>query len=212
MDKNKILLWWWKHIHREMTFKNNELGIRWSRLKNMKIPLQFKVYFSPFKRPKLSFYFGKIALGLPYYLPRYWRKRTAKEAFEATVKVFNKPGNTKNFAEEYESQKQYLTAVPLKFGFSYNNLGWKTKYDSFRFEYAPRYSFVVLGYQFCLTFYAENEDAYWESYLAYEYDTDKSKSPQERLKEAKSKHPQVWTDGDGFTIDYWEKVIKSKYI
>lgn len=31
--KNKILLWWWRLVYREVLFKNNELGIRWSRLK-----------------------------------------------------------------------------------------------------------------------------------------------------------------------------------
>jgi len=31
--KNKILLWYWKLLYREFTATNNELGVRWSRLK-----------------------------------------------------------------------------------------------------------------------------------------------------------------------------------
>ena len=52
----------------------------------------------------------------------------------------------------------------------------------------------------------------WGCFLAYEYDTDKSKSPQERLKEAKREHPQKWVDGDGIKTDYWNEVVKSKYL
>ena len=189
----------------------------------MKIPLHFKIYFSPFKRPILNFYFGKIALGLPYYLPRYWRKATPLKAIEEARKemkrVEENNANEKrhkltvhSFGTLYDRYLNSLFAYPLKFGFSYNNLGWKTKYDSFRFEYAPRYSFVVLGYQFCLTFYAEDEYHYWECFLAYYYDTDKTKSPKERLKEAKYKHSQTWTDGDGVKTDYWDEVVKSKYL
>jgi hypothetical protein len=31
--KNKILLWYWNLVYREMSNKQNELGVRWSRLK-----------------------------------------------------------------------------------------------------------------------------------------------------------------------------------
>lgn len=31
--KNKILLWYWNLVYREMYFSKNELGVRWSRLK-----------------------------------------------------------------------------------------------------------------------------------------------------------------------------------
>ena len=33
-----------------------------------------KVFNSPFKRPKLKWYFGKIAIGTPYFFPRRWVK------------------------------------------------------------------------------------------------------------------------------------------
>jgi len=31
-----------------------------------------KAFNSPFKRPKLKWYFGKIAIGTPYFYPRRW--------------------------------------------------------------------------------------------------------------------------------------------
>jgi|LakMenEpi03Aug12_release.lakeMendotaPanAssembly.Ray.scaffolds.fasta_scaffold3637634_2 hypothetical protein len=34
---NKILLWWWNLVYREMVMKENELGVRWSRLKIKKL-------------------------------------------------------------------------------------------------------------------------------------------------------------------------------
>jgi hypothetical protein len=31
-----------------------------------------KVFNSPFKRPKLKWYFGEVAIGTPYFYPRRW--------------------------------------------------------------------------------------------------------------------------------------------
>ena len=154
----------------------------------MKIPLYLRTYNSPFKPLKLKWYFGKVTQGVPIFLPRKW------------IKNKERPG--------------FLKAVPIKFGFSCCRLGWKTKYDSYRFEFSPVWSFVAFGYQITLTFVAENEDAYWESFLAYYYDTDKKLSIRERLDYCIKKYPQTWTMHSADkkeTTDYWTKILKEKW-
>ena len=146
-----------------------------------------KVYFSPFKffLPKL--YIGKTKIGVPLFLPRNMK--------------LNKETRYYEFSEK-------------KVGFSFCGMGWKTKYDSFRWEYNPVWSFVAFGYQIALIFRPENDCHYWECWIAYEYDTDKSKSQKERLKEAKEKHPCTWTsyyNGEKTTTDYWKVVVKDMY-
>jgi hypothetical protein len=185
-----------------------------------------KVYFSPFKffLPKL--YIGKTAIGLPYFLQRTFVKATPQRAIDAAVKEmratrnFNKNNpeykrKEKSFRELYDEKMKCNYTVPKKIGFDFSPLYWKTKYDSFRHEHNPIWSFVCFGYQIALIFRPEDDIHYWECFLAYEHDTDKSKSAGERLKEAKEKHPCVWTshsDKGKVTTDYWTKVIKEKYL
>jgi hypothetical protein len=155
----------------------------------MKLPLYLKKYNSPFKPLKLKCYFGKIAIGVPYFLPRKWIKNKEKEG--------------------------YLKAVPIKFGFSSCGLGWKTKYDSYRFEYNPVWSFVAFGYQIALTFFAENADQYWESFLAYYYETNKKLNVRERLDDCIKRFPQIWSKHSGDkeeTVNYWELILKDKWL
>ena len=148
-----------------------------------------KAYFSPFKPLKLRFYIGKIAVGTPYFLPRRW------------VKSKDKPG--------------YMTPIPKKIGFDFVALGWKTKWDEYRLEWAPIWSFVFFRWQIAIIFKAPHEDHYWESWLFYENDTNKTKSKKERIKECKEKSPSIWTvsnQGVTTTIDYYTKILRKKYL
>lgn len=187
----------------------------------MKLPLYLQAFHSPFKTPKLKFYFGKTAIGMPYFLPRVRVKATPEKAFEEAgkevkrVKEHNaREGSYKlkerSFNELYQSYLNYYFDEPLKFGFRYNGLGWKTKWDSYRFEYPAKWCFVALGFQFVLTFYVENKDNYWESFLYFHYDTDKSKSWQERVEQCRKKAPQMWSSG-GVTTDYYKLILKDKW-
>lgn len=147
-----------------------------------------KVYFSPFKFFLPKFYIGKTKIGVPHFLPRNMK--------------LNKETRRYEFSEK-------------KVGFNFCGLGWKTKYDSFRWEYNPVWSFVAFGYQIALIFRPEHDIHYFECWLAYEYDTDKSKSRKKRLKEAIEKHPCTWTshyNGEKTTTDYWKVVIKENYL
>ena len=150
-----------------------------------------KALFSPFKPFKLQWYVGKIAIGTPYFFPRRW------------VKDKDKPG--------------YLKAVPRKIGFDFVSLGWKTKYrdDDYRFEWAPLWSFVFFKWQIVVTFAASNPAPYWESWLYYEYSTDKTKSKAERIAQCRKKAPQTWIIHEGNTetkIDYYDEILKKKYL
>lgn len=146
-----------------------------------------KIYFSPFKPIIPKLYVGKIAIGTPYFFPRRW----------------------------VDSEKEgYKTAVPKKIGFDLVGLGWKTKWDEldYRFEWNPVWSFVFFKWQIALIFRPKHEDHYWTCWLVYERHTDKNKSTEERIEEAKEKFPCVWIshhkDGTEKKIDYWNLILK----
>ena len=143
---------------------------------------------SPFKPLKLKFYFGKITVGTPYFLPRKW------------IKNKEKPG--------------YLRVIPVKwFQFKFVTLGWKTKYDQYRFEHSPLISIVLFNRQFVIFFIAEHQSNYWESWLYYELETKGTK--RERIQQCIKNYPQIWTrsskDGKE-TIDYYQLILKKKYL
>ena len=109
-------------------------------------------------------------------------------------------------------ETRYYEFSEKKVGFSFCGMGWKTKWSStdFRHEYNPVWSFVAFGYQIALIFRPEHDIHYFECWLAYEYDTDKSKSRKERLKEAIEKHPCTWTshyNGEKTKTDYWKLIL-----
>lgn len=148
-----------------------------------------RVYFSPFKLIKWKWYFGKISLGTPYFFPRRWKNDK------------NNPG--------------YQKAVSKKIGFDFVGLGWKTKYDEFRFEWAPIWSFVFFKWQIAIRFLAPYDDHYWECWLYYFYETNKNKTKQERIKEAKIKYSCIWTtyqNNKKEKICYWDLILKEKYL
>jgi len=144
---------------------------------------------SPFKPFGLKWYCGKTAIGTPYFFPRRW------------VKDPDKPG--------------YTIPVPKKIGFDTVSLGWKLKWDSYRFEWTPLISFVFFGLQIAVIVNAPHQDHYWESWLYYEYNTDKTKTKQERIALCREKAPQTWTthsENKKKTIDYYDIILKNKYL
>ena len=149
-----------------------------------------RAYNSPFKAPRLKWYCGKIALGTPYFFPRKWIKNPDKSG--------------------------YLKAIPKKIGFDFVPLGWKTKWDSYRFEWSPMISFVFFKWQIAVTFVAPHADHYWESWLYYTRETDKSDNISNRLAQCKKEAPQTWTshnsDGTKETIDYYKLILKKKWV
>jgi hypothetical protein len=188
-----------------------------------------KVLNSPFKLFKVSFYAGKTQVGIPYFLPRKWVKATPELAYKAasdeieSQEKWNKLNpeharKVKLIGELFQEKLNYRFAIPLKVGFSYCGLGWKTKWTDidFRHEWNPVLSFVFFGYQIALTVYSPYHSHYWEAWLYYEYATDKTKSKRERIEQCRKEYNQTWTrtnkDGDMERIDYYELILKSKYL
>lgn len=150
---------------------------------------EFISYFNtPFVKPKLKFYIGKIAIGTPYFFPR------------KAIKDPDKPG--------------YLKYIPKKIGFDIVDLGWKTKFGQYRFEWSPVISFVFFKWQIAITIVAPEQHHYWESWLYYQYDTDKTKSKLERAIQCQKEYSQNWTrtfEGEKIDIDFYDIIIKKKY-
>ena len=174
-----------------------------------------KVLFSPFIAPKVSLYVGKTQIGVPYFFPRKSVKYTEEDIQEAIAKhKANKNYVQYNLDHKlYDMYKNYSKFVPLKVGFSYCSLGWKTKWTDtdFRFEWSPVFSFVFFGYQIALTVYSPHQDHYWSSWLYYEYATDKTKTKKERIEQCRKEHSETWIYKDT-TIDYYQRILKPKYL
>jgi len=151
-----------------------------------------KALWSPFKPFKLKCYIGEIAIGTPYFFPRTWVKNKNKEG--------------------------YLTAVPKKIGFDFVGLGWKTKWSDtdYRFEWNPVWSFVFFKWQIAVIVNAPIEHHYWEAWLYYERDTDKSKPKEERIQICMNEFPlicTVWENGkEPYKVNYYKDVLKNKYL
>lgn len=180
-----------------------------------------KVLNSPFKPFSLKLYVGKIALGTPYFFPRRWVKLSEQEATERTNKRIEKMKSAgKNptdliFKTLHKQELRSQKAVPKKIGFDIVSLGWKTKWDEYRFEWNPMLSFVFFKWQIAITVVAPETDHYWEAWLYYHYDTDKSLSKKERIELCKKNNKMTWTShckGTKVTTDYYTKILKKKYL
>jgi len=179
----------------------------------MKIPLLIKAFTSPFVRPMIIFYFGKTAIGTPYFFPRNWVKYTKQDCIDQATKSMGNSNTNRTFDQWIDHYKNYSKAVPKRIGFDFVDLGWKTKWSNtdFRHEFNPRLSFVFFGYQIAVTFVPLDDCHYWECFLYYNFATDKTKSRQERIIQSRNEFPCVWTrhsDNGKETINYWDKILK----
>jgi len=191
-----------------------------------------KALFSPFTPFTVKWYIGKTIVGTPYFLPRKLVKATPRLATLAALNQIKRARDwneanpdskfqhtVKSFTEAYGEQMKNRHYVPLKVGFSYNGLGWKTKWTStdFRHEWNPTFSFVFFGYQIAAIVYHKYNTYFWESWLCYEYASDKKQSKHERIAFCRRKCPQTWRQlgKDGkkdIVTNYWDLILKSKYL
>ena len=197
-------------------------------ISNLKYHLSYLgVLNSPFVGLRLKWYFGKIQHGTPYFLPRKWVKCNIEDAIKSLQKmssenkVFNveKYGGIAKYYEYYT--KSYTKPIPIKyFGFNSTTLGWKTKWNDYRFEWAPCYSLVIFGKQLFVCVlpkmeskddFGVRQDCYWEAYLTYKYRTDNSESKEYRLKDTIRQYSCTWgNEKEGYT-DYYPLILKKKY-
>ena len=179
-----------------------------------------KALFSPFKLLTIKWYIGKTQVGVPYFYPRKWVKYTEEDI----QKAMEKHRANKNYVQHldtklYEMYKSYTTAVPIKVGFDWCSLGWKTKWSDtdFRYEWPPIFTFVFFGYQIAAIIGPKDKntvDHYWTAWLYYEYATDKTKSKRERVEQCREECNQTWyrsEKGVDTKIDYYELILKPKY-
>ena len=180
-----------------------------------------KAYFSPFKPPIPKFYFGKITIGVPWFLPRKWVDLTEKEIQIKAQERYDKLDEglkTKVTLKHYKNlYKGEQKCVPKLIGFDFVGLGWKTKWTDtdYRFEHSPLISFVFFKWQIAVIFSAPDPDLYWTSWLYYQYNTDKSKSQKERIKQCQQEFTQNWIsykDGKKEFINYYKFILKEKYL
>ena len=174
-----------------------------------------KVLWSPFKPFNIKWYVGKTQVGTPYFFPRKFVKYTEEDIQKAMLKH----RANKNYVQHldgklYEMYKGYTKAVPLKVGFDWCSLGWKTKWTDtdFRYEWGPVFTFVFFGYQIAMMVGHKHTSHYWECWLYYEYATDKTKSKRERVEQCRKEFNQTWTSNKEGTIDYYERILKPKYL
>lgn len=176
-----------------------------------------KVFWSPFKRPKIKWYLGPIAVGVPYFFPRKWRKISKEEAMRLAEIQVAKPYITKPLEYWYNHFLNQTRPTPKKIGFDYVGLGWKTKWNVYdvRFEYAPVLSFVFFKWQIAVTIVSEYPYNYWESWILYELYTNPKATKEERIAECRKLYSNIWLsmkDGVEIETDYYELILKPKYL
>ena len=145
-----------------------------------------EAYCSPFKRPMLRLYVGKVAIGVPYFFPRYTFKS--------------------------KTRKGWLEFKTRRFGFDFVDLGWKTKWSDtdYRFEHSPVWSFVLLNFQVALMFVPEHKEWYWQAWLYYKYNT--KGTTNERVAQCRAEYPLMVTSyPDETTTDYYTLILKDKW-
>jgi len=160
----------------------------------MKILKELKEVKRVFIPPKKKYYFGKLTHGTPYFYPMRFNSTIvsfrklqlkSKEEVEKYEKDYphlikhNKNYRFKNLPMVRRS-KDWIFRL---FGNSYwlqigwpimihtNDLGWKDKFDSPRFEWSPAFYIFFFKWQFCMWWGIPdgNTDRYYEQILWYLY-------------------------------------------
>lgn len=112
-----------------------------------------------FKFPKKSYYFGKIIYGTPYFTPWY---------FNSTILTIAKE-KPKYLRCKYFKLFNYEIAYGWPIYIYKNELGWKDKFHSPRFEWCPAFYIFFFNWQFVIRWNApdKDDDRYYEMILRY---------------------------------------------
>ena len=144
-----------------------------------------------FVKPKKVYYLGKLSYGTPYFYPR---------KFNPTIlsirKVKPKYNRNKNF-----DLFGYNISIGSPIWITKDEIGWKDKFHSPRFEWSPSFKLFIFKWQFCIFWNApdNNEDLYYEMALWYSYYSEKDIEVAEK----------TWPWRDGKTK---ESTWNSKYL
>ena len=136
------------------------------------------------KKPIKKYYLGRIVHGCPYFMPRNFnrniisiRKNNIPMVRRSKEWLFNLFGN------------QYWIQIGWPIKTASHGLGWKDKYDTPRFEYAPGFYIFFFHWQFCMWDVSSNGDSdkYYEQKLWLEKYSDNDYN--------KAKETWPWVDG-----------------
>ena len=170
--------------------------------------VSWKLFVTPFRICRFKWYFGRIKLGTPYFLPRSMRRLTHQEILEA-VKIAQSDMRLvkRSYQDWYNLYQCYQKSVPKRLGFDFVDLGWKTKFSDtdYHIEWSPMISFVFWKWQLAITFV--EDDLYWKAWLYYSRNTDTRLSDFMRIQELRTKFPLKLGE-----CDYYTKCLKTKYL
>jgi len=143
-----------------------------------------KAFNSPFKRPKLKWYIGEIAIGTPYFYPRVIDKKT----------------------RNFKPKKIGFDFVDLGW-----KTKWSS--TDYRFEWAPLISFVFFKWQIAVMVIAPEQSQYWEAWLFYHRDTKGTPEERiKQCKEDFPLDYTVHRTGqEPEKINYYNLILKDKY-
>ena len=150
-----------------------------------------------FVKPKKKFYIGKLKYGAPYFYPRNFistilsirrLKLRTKEEYEEKIKTwpyssiedkkfYNYPVVRRSYNKIIKIFNNYFfIQIGYPFAITKYDLGWKSKWDTPRFEFAPSFQIYFLFWQFCIFWNAPdgNNSLYYEMYLWYKNFHDKN--------------------------------------
>lgn len=153
---------------------------------------------SPFIYPTKKYYLGKIKHHTPYFLPMGFNKNifSIRKLIENTQEVQDKlcegrpwlkgKSKFKNLPMVRRSKdwiisifgNHYWIEIGKPWSIKTNELGWKDKWNTPRFEWSPAFYIFFFHWQFCIWWVAPNvkdryDDNYWEQVLWYLYYSDK---------------------------------------
>ncbi len=108
-----------------------------------------------------------------------------------------------------------------KIALDFTSLGWKPKYDMYRFEWCPGWTIIFFDWQLYINnsiyntfspFGSIEDDCLWEGFLTWKYDTPVKLSHEDRFIELIKKWGCTWGNSDKGYIDYMYKILKPEYI
>lgn len=148
------------------------------------------IFTSPVKR----YYFGKVKFGTPYFYPQKWNSTIIK--ISKTVPKYNGNKVYKLFG--------YFIRIGKPVVWRKNELGWKDKFETPRFEWSPAFYLFFFKWQFCIWWCAPDgdNDHYYEMLLWWRYYYKRYGSEKPNIKKAEEKWP--WQDTKT-KISTWNK-------
>lgn len=153
-----------------------------------------------FVAPQKSYYLGKIKYATPHFHPRKFNKTVFsisktllkyKQGMPIPVikgKRYNRNPSFDIFG--------YNISYGLPIWIHYNDLGWKDKFNSPRFEFSPMFVIYFFNWQFCIWWNSpdRNNDLYYEMILWWLNYSDKNIDKAEKTWGWTSSGKSTWNE------------------